>query len=611
METGATQLLNDSSNENFKRCCQELRQTNELNNKILFINLPQFNFNAFEIEVAKNKGYYAYPPTGLQYLAQSLQGRDLDIRILDLNFELLKKIIEDENFDYKNWVSIFSDYLKNYDASVVGISNFYKIDYPAFVQVSSFLRSRERRHIIFAGAHYATYSAREFLKENLCDFICERESENKINFLLDNLFENKNHKETPGIWFRYQNKIEKTKGEPDRVELKGNLIETYKLIPIEKYCQVGSLNPYSRMAGRNKPFATILLNRGCEGNCKFCGVRDYMGGGVRTRNIQDVLDEIEYLYNKKGVRHIDWLDDDFTFHQSRTLKILQGIQDRGIKISWSCNNGFIARTIDMKLMEKMRDTGCLGFHIGIESGNPEILKKINKTGTLDIYRNFSQLARKFPEMFIIDNYIFGFPNETFAQILESYNFSLEMNLDWSSYAVYQPNLCYFGSEEEKKRIKEVNIGDFVPTKDSMKGRLVSSEKIYEGKDIFNMPKTTVPSREQLNHIWFTFNLVRNFILNKNLLPDGSIEKFISWIEVLEDRYPTHPYINFFLALSYYLNDEKNKAEKQEQKMIENLRDSYWKGKFEKHELITKVENFPKNEEQAREMINSLRKEYGK
>ena len=121
METGDLQ----SSNRELGEYCQELRKRVSLNDKILLINCPQFNLDNFDLEIAKNRGYYAYPPTGLQYLASAISHRDLEIRILDLNFEFLKKVQTDQSFNHKDWTSILKDYLEEYNPSVVGISDFY------------------------------------------------------------------------------------------------------------------------------------------------------------------------------------------------------------------------------------------------------------------------------------------------------------------------------------------------------------------------------------------------------------------------------------------------------------------------------------------------------
>jgi len=590
-----------SSNKKLRDYCQELKQKVSLNNNVLFINCPQFKLEAFEPQVAKNKCYYAYPPTGLQYLTSSLNERDLDIDILDLNYELLKKINSDDCFNSKNWLGILDDYLENHNPSVIGVSNLFYVDYPYFKEVSEFLRNRKEKTIILGGGQNATYNAKNILQQDLCDFVCERESENKINFLFDNLYEDKGNNPTPGILFKYKGKIQTSEGEKDIVKLRGNLINSHKKIKLEDYCDIGSLSPYSRMAGKDIGFAGIIFNKGCSGGCKFCDVVDYMGKGVRSREVKDVLDEIEYLNKEKGIGFFEILDDNFTY-KKKALGILQGIIDKNLKLKWASTNGLIARSLDYNLMEKIRDSGCIGFHIGVESGNPEVLKKMRKPGTLKTFKQFSDIAQKFPEMFIIDNYIMGFPDENFKQIMDSFNFSVDMNLDWSNFTRYQPIVSYSDLEKPERE----NIGDFLPAKDILKGKLDLTEKILTGPEVFDIPKDAIPSREQLSQIWFSFDLVRNSILNKNLMPDGNPEKFISWAKNIQERYPTQAHLPLFLSLAYSLKDDEKQSRKYYEKTKENLEDEYWKQKFDSFGLTKIVNNFPKNAKQSRDDLNLLR-----
>ena len=122
-----------SPNEKLKKYCEELKQKIPLNKEVLLIKGPQINLNAFEVGVAKNRCYYAYPPTGLQYLAGAMKGHGLNVKILDLNFELLKRIKQDENFDYRNWISILDDYLKINNPSIIGVSNTFAVDIPSLM----------------------------------------------------------------------------------------------------------------------------------------------------------------------------------------------------------------------------------------------------------------------------------------------------------------------------------------------------------------------------------------------------------------------------------------------------------------------------------------------
>ena len=55
-------------------------------------------------------------------------------------------------------------------------------------------------------------------------------------------------------------------------------------------------------------------------------------------------------------------------------------QDVGI--TWDASNGVIAASVTDEIMSAAEDSGCLGVVIGMESGNPEILRKIRKPGTV-------------------------------------------------------------------------------------------------------------------------------------------------------------------------------------------------------------------------------------
>ena len=595
-----------TQNEKLKLYCEELRQGRTMNNRLLFVKGPQFNLKTFEETIAKNRGYYAYPPTGFQYLAAAIEGRGLETQILDLNFEFLREVNLRNNPD-PDWFSILEKKLQDYNPSIVGVSNLFTVDIPCFREILEYMKDKEQ--IIITGGQNATYEGEELLNRGLCHFICERESENKLNFLLDNLYDQSRTKPTPGISFRYQGEIQKTEGDLDIVIPSGNLIEAHKLVPIEDYCKVGSLSPFSRMAGLDTPFAALLFNRGCVANCKFCGVRDYMGKGIRSRCVDDFLDEVEYLNKERGVKFFELIDDDFIGRKEVNLEVLQGLIDRNLDVQWAASNGLIASTLDETLMGMMRDAGCIGFKVGVESGNAEVLRRIKKPGTLGSFRRFSALTQKFPEIFTADNYIIGFPGETMGQMLDSYNFSLEMNLDWSNYSVYQHNVAYFGDEEERKRTKDNVIGDFTPTKDALGGKLQHQRDIFVGRDIFGIDPNTIPSREQVNNIWFTFNLVRNFIMNKNTQSDGDPEKYLSWTNTLEERYHSHPYINFFNSLANRLIGNAPEAESQYGKMLGNLEDTYWNQRFDQFGLTSIVNDFPTTSTNAQKALDSLKKEY--
>ena len=88
-------------------------------------------------------------------------------------------------------------------------------------------------------------------------------------------------------------------------------------------------------------------------------------------------------------------------------------------------------------MGLLRDSGCIGFSVGFESGNPEMLKKMQKPGNLKNFIDFTEKLQRYPEMFVKGNYIVGHSGENFGQMLESLQFSLNYKTDWAAFAVCQ------------------------------------------------------------------------------------------------------------------------------------------------------------------------------
>lgn len=604
-------------NNKLSQYCASLRKRYVSNNKVLLIQAPQFLFESFSVEIAKNRGYYAYHPAGLQCIAKALSGRGLEIEIFDLNYSLLKHVIHEDSFDFRDWLTLLEKHLEKSQASIVGVSSInvysdvFAPDYP-LTSIMKLLRSKDRR-IIIAGGPIATNEHENYLMKNLCHFVITGEGENKINFLFDYLFKNDStHPQTEGIYFKYDDKVEQTAGQRDIVMLNGNLVNTYDLIPIEDYHNVGSLNPYSRMAGQDRRFATFQLNRGCRANCKFCGVRDFMGKGVRHYPVKDLLDEIRYLVKERGIRHFDVLDDDFLANRTLVIELLKGLVAlrEAYGITWSSNNGLVASSITEELMALMRDSGCVGFRIGVETGNPEMLVKMRKPATVNSLKRVGAILNKFPEVFTGGNYIIGLlGEETFGEMLETLNFSRELNLNWASFAVFQfTSKATVQSENLKTDGRAAT--DFVPSKGSSNREIIEEKGIVSGPEVFKLPEDTIPSPKQLRQIWFSFNLLGNYINNKNLKPNGRPEKFTSWLEAVKVAYPNNPYMSLFAGLGHVLSGNRPASRKHYHNTKTILKESqYWNYRFSQFGFNDLVADFPETPDEVYKALSSLRKYY--
>ena len=541
-----------------------LRQQFGPGRRLLLVQAPQFLFETINPEVIRNRGYYAYPPTGLQRLATALSGRDIEI--FDLNLQVLRQIARDGYFDPQQWLDMLDERLDAFRPNMIGVTclTVYTDLFAANHPLTAILRHLKARaeHLVIIGGATASNEAQRYVEEGLCHFAVDGEGEDRLNFLLD-MYEHPSDSFEPvaGILFPWEGRAVKTRGRCASVKLGGDLIASYAAVEVEQYCRVGSLNPYSRMAGMDTTYGVFQLNRGCRTNCKFCGVRPFMGKGIRAHPVDTVLEEVRYLVEQRSVRHFEVLDDDFLADREAVTRLLIGLGDlhRKYHITWAANNGLMTHSVTRDLLDLMRDSGCLGFKIGIESGNAEMLGRIRKPGTLNSFAQVADMLADYPELFVGGNYIIGlFGEETFGQTLETFAFSVRLNLDWSSFTVFQftskPNAV-----AENLKTDGAGATDFIPGKDSPNREIQDDRSLPLGADIFSLAADLVPSRALIRNIWLTFNLLGNYIGNKNLKPGGRPEKFVAWVDAVRVAYPNNPYMLLFAGLGRVLMGESDRA----------------------------------------------------
>ncbi len=163
--------------------------------------------------------------------------------------------------------------------------------------------------------------------------------------------------------------------------------------------------------------------RGCPFSCVFCSVPVVHGNKMRTRSIDNVLEEIQELQSQ-GVNSIHFMDDIFNFSKKRLYNFCNTTIERGMDISWRALTR--VELLDDILLERMREAGCYKLSFGIESGVPEILRYIGKCQDTDLVkRTFSRckdLGIQTKAFFTI-----GHPPETEDDIRRTIEFSLELD----------------------------------------------------------------------------------------------------------------------------------------------------------------------------------------
>ena len=183
----------------------------------------------------------------------------------------------------------------------------------------------------------------------------------------------------------------------------------------------------------------MVSSRGCPYRCTFCLWPDILyGHRFRARSAENVVDEIEEAVRLYGHDEIYFDDDTFTIDHQRVMDICHLIQERGLEkeVEWiaQCR----VDTVDREMLEAMKAANCGYILFGVESGSPQMLKKMKKGITLDQVRKAFELTREVgirTQAF----FLFGMPGETQQTIRETIEFAKEINASSTQFAVAIPH----------------------------------------------------------------------------------------------------------------------------------------------------------------------------
>ena len=169
------------------------------------------------------------------------------------------------------------------------------------------------------------------------------------------------------------------------------------------------------------PISYLRTARSCPFACSFCNFPTMAGEHV-VSNIDNVESQLRYLYSI-GTTDVVFIDDTFNVPLPRFKKILRMMIKNELKLRWI--SFFRCSNADEEAFDLMKESGCVAVFLGIESGDQQILKYMNKAATLERYKwGIRHLHQRGIATFA--SLIGGFPGETEESIKSSMNFIEEM-----------------------------------------------------------------------------------------------------------------------------------------------------------------------------------------
>jgi len=182
-----------------------------------------------------------------------------------------------------------------------------------------------------------------------------------------------------------------------------------------------------------KKKASIMMTYGCPFSCDFCS-KPIFGNEVRFRGLDKIFEEIKDIISY-GYDSLWIADDLFTYDTEFLKSFCKRLIEEDLKISWSCLSR--VDSVTDEVVKMMKNAGCNKVYFGIESGNDEVLKLMNKKINIKRVRSGVEVFNR-NGIDCAGFFIVGYPGETIETIEETFEFALSLGLDESSFNVPYP-----------------------------------------------------------------------------------------------------------------------------------------------------------------------------
>lgn len=184
----------------------------------------------------------------------------------------------------------------------------------------------------------------------------------------------------------------------EKADMSKAVVPRYDLIRFRDYIMIG-----------------VQFIRGCPYNCEFCDIIELYGRVPRFKTTEQVIKELQNLYDLGHRGHIDFVDDNFIGNKKKAKELLREIRKWTIEHKYPfyfSTEASINLADDDELLQLMKDVDFRYVFLGIETPENETLALNQKNQNVN--KSVDDAVRKIMSYGIVCNggYIIGFDSES-------------------------------------------------------------------------------------------------------------------------------------------------------------------------------------------------------
>ncbi|NIR86537.1 radical SAM protein [Candidatus Bathyarchaeota archaeon] len=379
--------------------------------KIVLVNPPTPHIESFLVLGI------TVPPLGLAYLAAVLEAEGHSVKIIDASalgmsmFEIKREIERNQ-------------------PEIVGVTSTTPTIREALATLRTVKDVCPDAVTVLGGPHISFLTVETMGKCAQLDVSCVGEGEMTMLDLVRAVKRKASLSDVRGIAYRSNGSVKKTQPRPPISDLDGLPFPARHLLPMDRYS----------ILGKKSTIGNIITSRGCPYSCVFCESSLLFGRRFRARSPKNVVDEMEQVIAEYKPKTIEFSDDLFTLNRRRAEAICDEIKRRGLDIPWACSSR--VDTISPKLLQKMKEAGCMLIYYGVESGSQRILNQMGKGISVKQVMDAVKRTRE-AGIETLASFILGFPGETMNDIAKTIAFAKKLDIEYAQFSFATP---YPGTE---------------------------------------------------------------------------------------------------------------------------------------------------------------------